>query len=69
MSRISESFITKTCSCNIQKFVFSSKNGKFNLKLFDSFNILAQNIDCGYTLEPPRRGGSNEYPQSVFEQK
>ena len=26
----------------------------------------AQNIDCGYTLEPPRRGSSNEYPQSMF---
>ena len=23
-------------------------------------------IDCGYTLEPLRRGGSNEYPQSMF---
>ena len=23
-------------------------------------------IDCGYTLEVPRRGGSNEYPQSMF---
>ena len=21
---------------------------------------------CGYTLEPPQRGGSNEYPQSMF---
>ena len=30
------------------------------------FLISAQNIDCGYTLEPPRRGGSNEYPQSMF---
>ena len=30
------------------------------------FNIFVQNIDCGYTLEPPRRGGSNEYPQSMF---
>ena len=30
------------------------------------FLISAQNIDCGYSLEPPRRGGSNEYPQSVF---
>ena len=29
-------------------------------------NILAQNINCGYTLEPPRRGGSNKYPQSMF---
>ena len=28
--------------------------------------IFAQNIDCGYTLEPHLRGGSNEYPQSMF---
>ena len=33
---------------------------------FYSFLIFAQNIDCGYTLEPPRRGGSNEYPLSMF---
>ena len=26
----------------------------------------AQNIDCGYSLEPPQWGGSNEYPQSMF---
>ena len=32
----------------------------FQLKFF------SQNIDCGYTLEPPRRCGSNEYPQSIF---
>ena len=30
------------------------------------FNL---NIDCGYSLEPPRRGGSNVYPQSMFELK
>ena len=30
------------------------------------FLISAQNIDCVYLLEPPRRGGSNEYPQSMF---
>ena len=30
------------------------------------FHIFAQNIHCGYTLEPPWRGGSNEYPQSMF---
>ena len=30
------------------------------------FLISAQNIDCGYSLEPPRRGGSNGYPQSMF---
>ena len=31
--------------------------------MFDSF---AENIDRGYTLEPPRRGGSKESPQSMF---
>ena len=30
------------------------------------FIFLLKNIDCGYSLEPPRRGGSNEYPQSMF---
>ena len=41
--------------------------GKFSLeKKKDIFLIFAQNIDCGYTFEPPRRGGSNEYPQSMF---
>ena len=35
-------------------------------KNYDIFHISTQNIDCGYTLEPPRRGGSNEYPQSMF---
>ena len=39
----------------------------FQLKMFDFFFLfLLQNIDCGYMLEPPRRGGSNEYPQSMF---
>ena len=36
------------------------------MKNSDSFHISAQKIDCGYSLEPPRRGGSNEYPQSMF---
>ena len=30
------------------------------------FLISAQSIDCGYSLEPPRRGDSNKYPQSMF---
>ena len=42
------------------------KNENFCWKKNDIFLIFAQNIDCGYTLEPPRRGGSNEYPQSMF---
>ena len=30
------------------------------------FLFLLKNIDWRYSLEPPRRGGSNEYPQSMF---
>ena len=30
------------------------------------FNIVCQNSDCGYTIELPLRGSSNEYPQSMF---
>ena len=36
------------------------------MKHSGSFHISAQNIDCVYSLEPPRRGSSNEYPQSMF---
>ena len=39
---------------------------KIQLKNPNIFHISAQNIDCGYSLEPPRRGGSNEYSQSMF---
>ena len=28
-----------------------------------------QKVDCVYSLEPPRRGGSNEYYKLYFEQK
>ena len=30
------------------------KNDNFQMKFFDIFLIFAQNIDCGYTLEPPQ---------------
>ena len=46
--------------------VFGCKNENFQWTNFNIFLIFAQNIDCGYTLEPPQRGGSNEYPQSMF---
>ena len=42
------------------------KNDNFQAKNHNIFHIFAQNIDCGYTLEPPQGGGSNEYPQSMF---
>ena len=48
---------------------FTSKTENFQIKKSDFFHISAQYIDCGYSLEPPRRGSSNECPQSAFEQK
>ena len=58
--------ITKT---RLFKYIenFTAKKGKFsNKKNSDIFHISAKNIACGYSLEPPRRGGSNEYPQAMF---
>ena len=60
----------KTSPCNkYLDFFFSVVKSKISLEKFRYFikiNSLAQNIDCGFSLEPPRRGGSNEYPQSMF---
>ena len=36
------------------------------MKNSDIFHNIAQNIDCGYSLEPPLRGGSNEYRNLCF---
>ena len=36
------------------------------MKNSGNFHISALNIDCGFLLEPPWQGGSNEYPQSMF---
>ena len=45
----------------------TKKKENFQLNNSDIFHISSQNIDCGYSLEPPRRrGGSNEYPKSMF---
>ena len=35
-------------------------------KMIFFFYIFAQNIDCGYTLEPHYQGGSNEHQQFMF---
>ena len=45
--------ITKT---RLFKYIenFISKNRKFSDKKLLYFHISAQNIDCGYSLEPPR---------------
>ena len=57
--------LRKHAYSNILK-ISPPKTENFQIKKSDSFHNSAQNIDCGYYLEPPRRGGSNEYPQSMF---
>ena len=68
-------YTTKICLFKYTEKILPPKNEKFQIKNSDIFHISAQNIDCGYSLEPPRcgyslepprRGGSNEYPQSMF---
>ena len=44
---------------NIQK-ISPPKTENFQIKNSDIFHISAQNIDCGYSLEPPQQGSSNE---------
>ena len=47
-------------------FTLPPKTESFQIKKSDIFHISAQNLDYGYSLEPPHRGGSNECPQSMF---
>ena len=69
-SKVSSVYIPKTCPCNIQRFLNLQKKMKnFQQKKIEIFNFFTQNIDYGYMLELPRRGSSNEYPQSVLDQK
>ena len=60
------SYITKTYLFKYTENFSTKKNENFQTKKSDTFQISAQNIDCGYSLEPPRWGGSNEYPQSML---
>ena len=65
---IYEYVITKTRLFKyIENFTTKKKRENFQIKNSDIFHIFfSQNIDCRYSLEPPRRGGSNEYSQSMF---
>ena len=42
------------------------KKQKKKKKKNDIFHISVQSIDCEYSFEPPRWGGSNEYPHCIF---
>ena len=60
-------YIMKTCLYSFDPL----KHHLYIIKLgftgvYIIFLISAKNIDCGYSLGPPRRGSSNEYPQAMF---
>ena len=46
-------YIMETC---LFRYIenFTTKKGKFFYKNSDIFHISVQNIDCGYSLEPPQ---------------
>ena len=53
--------LRKQAYSNLMK-ILPPKTENFQIKILIFFHISDQNIDCGYSLEPPWRGGSNEYP-------
>ena len=57
--------LRKQAYSNILK-ILQTKSENVQIKMFDIFHIPVQNIDCGYSLEPPLQGGFNEYLQSTF---
>ena len=66
---MNESSLRKHAYSNILKILQPKKENFQIKKKSDNFHIPAQNIYCEYSLEPPRRGGSNENTQSMFEQE
>ena len=46
--------------------LYSKTGGIHGYGYTNFFLILLQNIDCGYSLEPPRRGGLNVNPQFMY---
>ena len=62
--------ITKTCLYNfgpLKPHFYITKLGLTGVNVYIIFFLLLlKTIDCGYSLKPPRQGGSNEYKQSLF---
>ena len=58
--------LRKHAYSNILNILQPKTREKFQIKFFYIFHISSQNIDCGYSLEPPRRGSFNKCPQSML---
>ena len=57
-------YITKCAFSNILK-ISPPKTESFLIKILIFSIFLLKNIDCGYLLELPQQGSSNEYSQSM----
>ena len=57
--------LRKHAYSNVLK-ILPPKNWKFSDKKLWYFSYFCSKQRLWYSLEPPRRGGSNEYPQSIF---
>ena len=64
---ITDAQTKKDCNCGTA-LEYITKTCLYN---FDPLNptFMLQKKDCGYSLEPPHRGSSNEYLQYMFQQK
>ena len=62
------SFIRLITKTHLFKYIdnFTSKNWKISDKKLWYFSYFCSKHRLWSSLEPPRRGGSNEYPQSMF---
>ena len=68
LSRWQKKALRKQAYWNIMQ-ILSPKNEDFQMKNTDMSRVSAQNIDRGYSFEPPWRDSSNEYHNTCFEQK
>ena len=50
----------------IYRSISPPKTENFQIKILIFFIFLLKSIDCGYSLELPRWGSSNKYPQSML---
>ena len=64
-SKLPDNTLRKHAYSNILRILRPKKENFQIKKKSDIFSYFCQNKDFGYSLEPPR-GGSNEYPQSMF---
>ena len=66
----SETSKPHTCGIYVSLLRKFRKGGVWGMQGYNYFFLfLLQNIDCGYSLEPSQRGGSNLYTQSVLSKK